>query len=43
MDPLNLCQEFLAIIKIDGVKVCIYNVFIPMVGHSLRILPVMMS
>jgi hypothetical protein len=26
MDPLNLCQEFLAIIKIDGVKVCIYDV-----------------
>jgi hypothetical protein len=23
---LNLCQEFLAIIKIDGVKVCIYDV-----------------
>jgi hypothetical protein len=25
-DPLNLCQEILAIIKIDGVKVCIYDV-----------------
>jgi hypothetical protein len=25
-DLLNLCQECLAIIKIDGVKVCLYDV-----------------